>query len=128
MDVCQPYEKNNRTYLYTGNSTFSMSGEQYRSGVVMELYDDGSWFLSNLKGEYSELQFSLGHVDNSGMADATLEIYLDDVLYQSYKVSSSGLPQNISIPVSDVSQMKAVAYYDKYNGYPRIGLANIMVK
>lgn len=128
MEVCPPYEAHRDTTLYTGTDSFSMGGEEYRSGITMEIWESGSWFLSNLKGEYSELQFYVGHVDGTGMADVTLEIYLDDVLYQSYPVPSTGLPQLITVPVSDVSQLKVYASYDEYDGYPTIGLGNMKIK
>ena len=128
MDVCAPYEKNKHTSLHTGTGSFTMSGEQYRNGVTMKVYESGSWFLSNLKGEYSELQFYLGHVDGSGMSNVTLTVLLDDVPYMSYEVSSAGLPQLITVPVTGVKQLKVFAEYGDYNGYPTIGLGNMTIK
>ena len=130
MDVCTPYEMNKRTSLHAGTSSFNMSGEQYRSGITMHVMEDGSWFLSNLKGQYSELQFDLGHVDDSGMTNVMVDVYLDNVLYDSYVVSSSGLPTRITIPVTDVRQIKVYATgdWDNYGGYPTIGLGNMTIK
>lgn len=129
MDVCLPYQKNNNTYLYTEGNTFSMSGEAYRDGVTMKVMENGSWFLSNLKGEYSQLQFYLGHVDGTGMTNVTLSVYLDDTFYKAYDVLSSGLPELITIPVSGISQLKVMATYEKYEGgYATIGLGNMMIQ
>ena len=128
LAVCPPYEKNNRTSIYTGNNSFSMSGQQYRSGITMRIMEDGSWFLSNLRGEYSELHFDLGHVDGSGMSDVVLMVYLDNVLYETYTVLSSELYRSVTIPVSEVSQLKMQASYDNWNGYPTVGLGNIVIK
>ena len=128
MDVCAPYEMNSNTYLHTGTKSFTMSGEKYSNGITMEIYDSGSWFLSNLKGEYSELQFYLGHVDGSGMSNVTLTVLLDDVPYMSYEVSSAGLPQLITVPVTGVKQLKVFAEFGDYNGYPTIGLGNMTIK
>ena len=128
MDVTPPYEKDSNTSLYTGGNSFTMSGDQYSKGVTMWVYESNAWFLSNLKGEYSELQFDAGHVDGSGMTDVTLGIYLDDALYQSYSVSSSGLPKTITVPVTGVHQLKMVASYDEYHGTPTIGLGNMLIK
>lgn len=132
MDACPPYEMNKDTTIHTGNSSFTMSGERYQSGITMEIFEHGSWFLSNLKGEYSELQFYLGHVDQSGMTNVTLTILLDDVPYMSYDISSYGLPEQITIPVANVKHLKAYAVMegglDNYAGYPTIGLGNITIK
>lgn len=128
MDVCPPYEKDRKVTLYTEGKTFSMSGEQYRDGITMQIDSFGTWFLSNLKKEYTEIQFYLGHKDESGMADATLSVYLDDVLYKTYEVPSSGLPQLIKIPVSGVNQLKIMAAYKEYNGFPEIGLGNMTIR
>ena len=128
VDVCPPYEKSKRTYIHTYASPFYMGGTQYMSGITMNIMENGSWFLSNLNSEYQELEFYLGHVDKSGMSDVKLSIFCDEVLYSTYDISATDLPQLITIPVSGVNQLKVVAIYDEYEGYPTIGLGNMTIK
>lgn len=126
IDVCPPYQMDDATKIHKDNKNFLMAGEQYKNAISMYVTSNGTWFLANLKKEYSELQFYLGHIDGSDMGDVTLDIYLDDKLYQSYDVPCSGMPQLITIPVSGVKQLKAYATKDHY--CPEIGLGNITIK
>lgn len=128
VDVCPPYEKSQRTYIHTYSSPFYMGGTQYISGITMNIMEKGSWFLCNLNSEYQELKFYLGHVDKSGMSDVKLSIFCDEVLYFTYDISAADLPQLVTIPVNDVNQLKVVATYDEYEGYPTIGLGNMIIK
>ncbi len=129
LNVCPPYQKNDDTVLHNGESSFKMGGKTYRNGITMEVWEPGSWFLSNLNGNYNELKFNLGHVDETGMTNVELAIYLDGDYYKTYTVISSNLPTNITIPVSGINQIKVVANMtDDYAGYPTIGLGNMTIK
>ncbi len=109
------------------NKKFNMAGEEYQNGITMNLYlSNDIFFLTNLKKEYSELQFTVGHIDGTDMGNATLSIYLDDKLYQSYSVPCDGMPEVITIPVTGVTQLKAIA--SKESKDPVIGLVDIKIK
>ncbi|MBO4450579.1 MAG: NPCBM/NEW2 domain-containing protein [Clostridiales bacterium] len=130
LDQCTPYEKSKYTEFYKGDKVFSMSGIKYSSGMVMPVDNNGAWFLSNLRGEYSEWTFEVGHADESYMTDCVLQIYLDDQPYQPVKISSTALSQTITVPVKGVKQIKASVAYDKdtYHGDPKVGFANMVIK
>ena len=128
VQVCPPYELERHSAMHTDTDTVNMAGQQYRNSITMEIFEGGSWFLTNLKGQYSEIQFDLGHVDGTGMTDVTLSVYLDDVLYTSYTVGCYSLPQHITLPVTGATQLRITAAYTEYNGYPTICLGNITIK
>ena len=130
LDQCAPYEKSRYMERYSGDKFFSMSGIKYSTGLTLPVSENGAWFLSNLKGSYTELSFRAGHIDGSSMTDMELSVYLDDVLYQQYKLPCTQLSMAITVPVTGAKQLKVLATYDKdnYHGDPRIGFAEMKLK
>lgn len=129
LDECWPYESKNIS-TYSDGETFSMGAESYGDGIVLKhphsWSDADCWFISNLRAEYTEIQFYLGHVDGSSMRDKNIEIYLDGVLYGTYEVLCEGMPQLITIPVSGVVQFKVSSPNDAY--YLEIGLGKMTIR
>ena len=100
--VCPPYQ----TSEYYTPVTVSMAGKKYAN--VMRLgWDYGSgWAMYNLNGQYSTLDFVIGHIDGRGMTESTLNIYLDGELSFSLDVYPEDLPQEVSVPLHKALQMK----------------------
>ena len=69
-----------------------------------------------LYGNYSKLEFDIGHVDGSAMANAGYEIYLDNNDIQSLEINANDLPIHISLDVSNCKQFKICHDKSWYNG------------
>lgn len=127
MEVCSPYQ-NEDAVFYTGEKNFSMGGMEYSNGFTVKVYEGGGWILSNLGGEYSKLSFIAGHVDGSGMGNVKLTIYLDGEVFDSYNVVATELPKKITIDVGGVMQIKIVASFYDWDGYPTVGVGNMEIR
>lgn len=128
MDVCAPYETSYNYEKYVNGERFRMSGQDRTNGFTIMGYDNQA--LSNLKGEYKELSFDVGHVDGAAMLDATLSIYLDGEFYMSYDILSDALPISIKVPIEGKKQIKffikdgeSVAFYST-----EIGFADMIIR
>lgn len=104
MKVCPPYQTSDYQY-YRQPDTFKMAGEVYTNGFSMQDY---SFALFNLNGKYTNLNFKLGHIDDTTMIDGVFNIYLDEELYQRIEISCEDLPQSFSISLNNANKMKIV--------------------
>lgn len=73
--------------VYDGSdssNTFTMMGKDYSQGLVLsdKGYYDGCSISFSAEG-LTSVSFSLGHIDNSGIDGASLNIYLDDTLVET---------------------------------------------
>lgn len=102
MEVCPPYQKSDSQY-YREPTTFKMAGKSYTNGFSMQ---DHSFALFNLDGQYSSLNFMLGHIDETTMIDGVFNIYLDGRLFKRIEIGCDDIPEPYSIPLKDVIQMK----------------------
>ena len=106
-------------YFIDHIGSFSMAGDIY-NGTTMS---SNSYGLYNLKGNYSELRFTFGHVD--GTDPAGIEVYLDGVLYKQYTATENDLPTIVQVPISGVQVLKLAGNYKL--GYGDAGIANPVV-
>jgi len=118
LSVCPPYQME---YIDTP-TTITMAGQKYANCMT------GGWSLYanaifNLNGQYSTLEFDVGHIDGKVMEDSTLNIYLDGELSFSRDLTGEMMPQHISIPLHNALQMK-IEFSDCSNRY---GLGNIEI-
>jgi len=102
MEVCTPYQKSDKQY-YREPTTFKMAGKTYTNGFSMQDY---SFALFNLDGQYSSLNFILGHIDETTMIDGVFNIYLDGQLFKRIEIGCEDIPEPYSIPLDNVIQMK----------------------
>ena len=116
LDDLEPYESRN---FIDNIGSFTMAGDIY-SGTTMSY---NSYALYNLKGNYSELRFTFGHVD--GTKETAIEVYLDDVLYKQYTATKNDLPTIVQVPISGVQVLKLAGNYKL--GYGDAGIANPVV-
>ena len=130
MSEKKPYQYTEVTeYLAGKEKYFTIGGTSYDEGYVFYLWNAArtSQVLYNLKGEYDNFSFDVGHVDNTTMYTADLKIYLDGELTETVHLTPSDISKRVSIDVSGVKQLKikmtsdeALNHYDitygVYNG------------
>ncbi len=126
MDVCAPYDYQNAEAITT---VVMMAGENYANGFVQN-YSSKGQILSNLGGRYREMSFTVGHVDGTNMCDYNVEIYLDGTYYNSYEVKATGMPFDVTVPVSGVKQImiKWETDHRTYQDGCRLAFANIKIQ
>jgi hypothetical protein len=124
MDICAPYDYQNAEAI----TTVMMSGERYANGFVQN-YSSSGQIISNLGSKYTEMSFTVGHVDDTKMCDYQVEIYLDGVYYDSFEVKATGMPFDVTIPVSSANQLmiKWATDHRNYQDGCRIAFANIKI-
>lgn len=116
-DVCPPYE----TAGVEKPETITMAGVVYTNGYT---FGNDNYALFNLNGQFSHLEFDVGHVDSQQTYDATLKVYLDGSLAYSKALTADALPEHVTIPLNGALQMKIViedawanysfGYYNNY--------------
>ncbi len=102
MSACPPYQKSDSQY-YDTPDTFKMAGTVYTNGFLMQ---DESFAIFNLNGQYNELEFILGHIDETTMIDGVFNIYLDGKLFKRIEIGCDELPKHYTISLEGVSQMR----------------------
>lgn len=100
--VCPPYQSDG----YKTPTTVEMAGQKYANVIKFDNWGYGGWALYNLNGQYDTLRFTVGHIDDTRMNDATLNIYLDNELSFSLDLDPNGLPQEVEVPLHNALQMK----------------------
>lgn len=127
MEVCPPYEYDYtyEEFLAQNGKSFSMSGVKYSNGF--HVYGSEGNVLFNLNSKYSQIKFTVGHVDGSDMIGQTASFYVDGKLVKEIYVDAEDLPKEITIPVNYGLQLKIVTSYDE-PGMPEIGFGNITVR
>lgn len=102
MEICAPYQTSDNQY-YREPTSFKMAGKTYTNGFSMQDY---SFALFNLDGQYSSLNFILGHIDETTMIDGVFNIYLDGQLFRRIEIDCEDIPELYNIPIDGVIQMK----------------------
>ena len=110
------------TEIYEGadkSKSFKSIDRSYYQGIVFskgitdkEKGITVSELMMNVE-KYKEISFTALHVDNTGMSDAVLKIYLDGELTEDNTITLTGsqLPKEYKVDVSDVTLMRIVAEY-----------------
>ncbi len=127
IDLCPPYEVQPYSSRFKASNSIKMGGKTYAHGFIMygETGEDESYALFNLNGDYSALEFDLGHVDGSRMYDGAFNIYLDGKYTQTIEIGSEDPVKHISLPLDNALQLKiATNHPDCYVWGVRYGFAN----
>ena len=110
MTECGPYQyTHGEEYSLSENKYFTMSGQKYTNGFVLEpndWYDEKAEALFNLNGQYSSVTFTAGHVDGSGDRNATLNVYLDGIIAYTTELKYDDVAKPITVPLNNALQMK----------------------
>ncbi|MDR1642023.1 MAG: NPCBM/NEW2 domain-containing protein [Clostridiales bacterium] len=124
------YQASNGTRYYyeysaerSGNSeSFAMGGVKYTNGMVFKSYMIVPiWSVYNLGGNYSNLEFVVGHVDKTNTYNARLEFYLDGVLKKELYLRPDMLPLSDSIDLAGAEQLKLLMVLDGYGASYALG-------
>ena len=120
MDACPPYET---SFMYYSDGTFEMGGQTYGHGFSLNsIY---GYALINLNGQYTTLEFDVGHKDGNDMKEGIYEIFLDGQLVKTVSMDAEDRVQHISIPLNRALQMKIQG---ASSGSTYYGFANITLK
>ncbi len=127
MDTVTPYEKSD----YSTPSSIVMAGVTYYSKTfVMRCnYDNNTYALYNLNGQYQTLEFDLGHIDGSPMYDVNVTIYLDGEVNTVINAKAQDLPKHHIINLNGAKQMKISvtrATGGRYD-YPQYAFVNAFI-
>ena len=140
FDVLTAFEKANGGYgvEVRENQSFKMLGDDYANGWLFNAssYYVGSGHggtasaLYNLRGQYKTIKGILGHIDGTTRdGTGTLNIYLDNVLYKTYPMSSTMLPTEIVLDVTRINIMKVEYILEgSYKDAPKYGLGNVTIE
>ena len=135
MSVCPPYETDYGYYsangdVKDGSSVFNMAGETYTNGFKMDIFGaGGTKVIFNLKGQYSKLDFDLGHVDGTGDLTLHLKITLDGTANEIIVFNYDDLVKHYTIDVSGVNQLIIEGFGTNSGMWgSHYGLANITVR
>lgn len=127
MDVCPPYQTNEyKEYLSKNGKNFEMSGEKYSNGFIL---GDNQWgveayALFNLNSKYSDITFTIGHVDGTEMYDQEVLFFVDGKLVKTIEIGATDLAKEVSIPVEYGLQLKIL----RSESFAELGFGNITVK
>ncbi len=125
-DYLTPYQTIRAT-TYDGSDYFTMMGKKYLFGISLDndsMLSYTSKALFNLDGQYSSVEFDVGHIDTaSSKGEMTLYIYVDDNLVDEIELTSDMQTRHISVPVKNGLQLTfQTGGPEWYYGY---GLANL---
>ncbi len=129
LDVCGPYQyKNGEEYRLTDNKYFTMSGQKYTNGFVLQpggtsTGSNKAEALFNLNGKYKSISFTAGHIDDTGLSNVELNIYLDGIIAYTATLRYDNVAQNITIPLNNALQMKIEVVGSEYHGFARYGFS-----
>lgn len=135
MSVCPPYETDYGYYsangdVKDGSGVFNMAGETYTNGFKMDIFGaGGTKVIFNLKGEYSKLDFDLGHVDGTGDLTLHLKITVDGTANEIIVFNSDDLVKHYTIDISGANQLIIEGFGTNSGMWgSHYGLANITVR
>ena len=114
LDICPEPVVSNIYTVKVLSEAIKMSSEQYYEGFyINSSYGDEEYAIFNIKGEYNNLKFLVGHIDSTGMYTGTLKIYLSDDTGKFNKspvktitINPEDLPQEINIELNYAKQIK----------------------
>ncbi len=90
-----------------GKSGQILIGEnEYRSGYRMEETRDNNYMIFQLEGKYTEIKALVGIETRNNLTANDLNIYLDGDLFKTLTVDPKEYPQEISIPLTGVKELR----------------------
>lgn len=125
INIIPPYEKYGYTEMIS--SPMSMGGDSYYYGFQLGspgLGYDITYANFNLHSKYNTITLTIGHIDDSGAADKTVNVYADDVLIDTINVGYQSLPQQYSYNVKNVNRLK----FERSDGTTQTGFGEIVVQ
>jgi len=129
-EVLPPYSSSNDAKVYTLSSSekLTMGGKTYNTGYTL-----GGWsnahLIFNLDAKYNEITGTLGAIDWESLeSNRYFNIYLDGELYKSIEVINKDLPQEITISVSGIKQLRIESPWSGNDVFTIIGFGDVIIK
>ncbi len=123
VEDCPPYDLSGcYVSLAADGGDIAMSGKHYTNGITFDYYDKGH-ALFNLDGEYSSIEFDIGHTGYH-QDEKVISFIVDGNLVQTVTLEAECLPKSVSVPVANGLQLKIQCA----DGTHDVGLGNIIAK
>ena len=115
FDICPTPVVSDGYYVNILSESINMSSEPYYEGFSVSSSNryDEEYAIFNIKGEYKDLKFLVGHIDETQMSSGTLKIYLSDdngkfnkSPVKTITINPEDLPQEINIELNYAKQVK----------------------
>ncbi|MBE6854284.1 MAG: hypothetical protein E7501_01360 [Ruminococcus sp.] len=103
--------------VYDGSSAlnnFAMNGRTYYQGLMFTGSDRYSYATFST-AEIDTISFTLGHIDNTVLGNATLTIYLDGVAEEIFSLTPLMELQEYTLDVSNAAAVQFYFDFDSYN-------------
>ncbi len=111
------------TTIITGSDTgFRMHGRTYTQGLMFEGASHNDSVITYDVSKINELSCVLGHIDGSGLSNATYTFYLDGTATDPVAVKYCDPLRNYVLDVSDASTLKIKLDRDGDGDYALVGL------
>lgn len=129
LDTNVLYDGVNHTiYKPTDGNSFSVGGTTYTSGFDINTRGGNEGYvLLNLNNTYSSIIFDVGRVDGTDKHDITLDIYINDEIYQTYNISPDTPSTHFDIPLDYAKSMK-LHFRVPHLARESLGFTNIYLK
>ena len=108
LSVCPPYE----TYNYDAPDKLSVMGTKYKNAFWFgSKYAHEAYAFFNVNGQYSLMEFDVGHVDGSDMRKKLLTVYLNGEAQDPITLYPDMMLTHYSFSISGISQVRLEMYY-----------------
>lgn len=100
--------KHTTLYTSSGNDSFKMNGRTYYQGLLFR-GENGHQNISEVSfntENLSTISFTMGHVDNTDSATATISVYLDDKKEDEFNLTADMVVREYTIDVSNASTLR----------------------
>lgn len=123
---------NKEPYQKEGDKTevvkkIQMAGDSFEDCLQMYLWNpaSSSKIYFNFNGTYKSMSFLAGHIDNTAVINAKLEITIDGEVWDTVPLTADGLPVPVTVPLENAYQMvlslQSDAPLNSYDIYYGIG-------
>ena len=124
-------ELNSTTAYHTddGTAQFLMNGRQFYQGLVFSTNSSyKTAYAQYLVEDISTISFTIGHIDNSALRNATLQIYLDEKLEDEVALNALMNLKDYTLDVSEASVLQFTIYESNaYSTSLQYGLGDFKV-
>jgi tetratricopeptide (TPR) repeat protein len=110
LAVVRAYDKDsNSKDFYNEGPVAWMAGDGYTNAMLLcgDRYRDEGYLLYNLGGQYAEFSGLIGHHDNNNNS-SPIHIWLDGVLAYVFDLPKDAYPEEFTIDVRGVNQLKII--------------------
>lgn len=101
-----PYENVNTRILDNDfNESFTVLGESYNTGIILNAYDASYVCYNNAEG-YEKLRFTVARFDNTDRGENAIHIYLDGKEQKVINCNADFMPQSFEYDIAGAKQIK----------------------